>query len=134
MKQTDDSFLRKGETLYLISSSEALDYLEESEGIGFVTAVRRITSKGIFQALVDACTRNRLGFDITCDSELTDDQFLYGNTKYIAIVSVNEQQEDDFVEFMQAHGVEVIILGHVTKGELRMDCTSYGFIDDFVKG
>ena len=72
-----------------------------------------------------------LGFDITGDSDLTDEEFLYGNTKYVAIVSVNNDQEGDFVNFMFNHGIETTLLGHVTKGELRMDDHSYGFISEY---
>ena len=47
------------------------------------------------------------------------------------IVSVNEDQEEDFVNFMFNHGIDATLLGHVTKGELRMDDRSFGFISDY---
>ncbi|HIZ87842.1 MAG TPA: hypothetical protein IAC03_06770 [Candidatus Coprenecus pullistercoris] len=131
MKETKSSFERKGDTLYLITSSEAVDYLNSSIDAGFISSLHRISAKGIFQSLVECCMTNGLGFDITGDSDLTDDEFLYGNTRYVAIVSVNDEQEGDFVNFMFNHGMETTLLGHVTKGELRMDDHSYGFISDY---
>ena len=131
MKEIKSSFVKKGDTLYLITSSEAVDYLNTSIDAGFISSLHRISGKGIFQSLVECCRANALGFDITGDSDLTDDEFLYGNTKYLAIVSVNEEQEDDFVNFMFNHGIDATLLGHVTKGELRMDDRSFGFISDY---
>lgn len=131
MKETNSSFVQKGDTLYLVTSSEAVDYLNSSIDSGFITSLHRISGKGIFHSLVECCRDNALGFDITGDSDLTDEEFLYGNTKYVAIVSVNDDQEGDFVNFMFNHGIETTLLGHVTKGELRMDDHSYGFISEY---
>lgn len=131
MKETNSSFVQKGDTLYLVTSSEAVDYLNSSIDSGFITSLHRISGKGIFHSLVECCRDKALGFDITGDSDLTDEEFLYGNTKYVAIVSVNNDQEGDFVNFMFNHGIEATLLGHVTKGELRMDDHSYGFISEY---
>lgn len=134
MKEINSSFIRKGDTLYLITSSEAVDYLNSSIESDFISSLHRISAKGIFDALVDCCRKNRLGFDITGDSDLSDEKFLYGNTRYLAIVSVNNDQEDDFVNFMFNHSMDATLLGHVTKGELRMDDKSFGFISDYADG
>lgn len=131
MKETRSDFMRKGDTLYLVTSSEAVDYLNASIEADFISSLHRISGKGIFQSLVECCKNNLLGFDITGDSDLTEEQFLYGNTRYLAVVSVNDVQEEDFVNFMFNHGMDVVLLGHVTKGELRMDDRSFGFISDY---
>lgn len=133
MKENNSSFIQKGDTLYLISSTEAVDYLNSSIPSDFISSLHRISAKGIFDSLVECCRKERLGFDITGDSDMSDDDFLYGNTKYIAIVSVNNDQESEFVNFMLAHEVSPFLLGHVTKGELRMDDHSFGFIDKYMK-
>jgi phosphoribosylformylglycinamidine (FGAM) synthase-like enzyme len=126
-------FYSKGETLYLISSVEAINYLEDATDSDFISSIRRIGGNGIFETLVESCKKNKLGFDITGDSELTDQEFLKGNTKYVAIVSVNEEQENDFVDFMFNHEIETTLLGHVTKGEFRYDGHSLGIIEDYLK-
>ena len=126
-------FYSKGETLYLISSVEAINYLEDATDSDFISSIRRIGANGIFETHVESCKKNKLGFDITGDSELTDQEFLKGNTKYVAIVSVNEEQENDFVDFMFNHEIETTLLGHVTKGEFRYDGHSLGIIEDYLK-
>ena len=74
-----------------------------------------------------------LGFDVTSDSEVEYEEFLNG-TKcgYAAIVSVNEDQEDDFVDKMFDNEVTIFLLGHITKGELRVDDNKYGVISDHI--
>lgn len=131
MAQIRSSFVQKGDTLYLVASKEAEDFLKTGVDSGFINSMHRISAKGIFDSLVECCRENRLGFDITADSDYDDEFFLKGNTKYTVIVSVDNEQEEDFVNMMYAHGVDTMLLGHVTKGELRMDDRSFGFIDDY---
>lgn len=132
MKENKISFIEKGDTIYLVKSSEAADFLNGSIQSGFIQSLHLISSQGIFNSLVECCKENIVGFDITGDSDLSEQEFLYGKTPYTAVVSVNEQQENDFVDYMYNHDIELTLLGHVTKGELRMDDTSYGYIEDFL--
>ncbi len=133
MKENNINFEQKGDTIYLITSKEAVDYLNTTIESGFITSLHIISGKGIFQSLVDCCKENILGFDITGDSEIPEEEFLNGKTKYLAIISVNIDQEDDFVEYMFNHSIELTLLGHVTKGELRVDDTSYGYIEQHIR-
>lgn len=133
MAQIGSSFIQKGDTLYLVASKEAEDFLKTGVDSGFINSMHIISAKGIFESLVECCTENRLGFDITADSDYEDDVFLKGDTKYTIIVSVSTEQEEDFVNMMFAHDVDTMLLGHVTKGELRMDDRSFGFIGDYVR-
>lgn len=131
MKEVNRSFRKKGDTLYLVSSAEAVDYFNSAIDEGLVSSLHRIPPEGIFQGLVECCKENGLGFDITGDSDLADMQFLHGNTRYAAIISVDEGQEEKFVNYSYNHGIDIVLLGHVTKGELRMDDASFGFISDY---
>lgn len=133
MKEINNFFNKKGETLYLIASDEAIEFLNNSIESDFITSLRTISDKGIFQALIEACSKNKVGFDITSDAELEEDEFLHGQTKYKVIVSVTLDQEDDFVDSMFNNGIETTLLGHTTKGELRMDDESFGFISEYAK-
>ena len=40
--------------------------------------------------------------------------------------------ETDTVDFFFNNSIPLTLLGHVTKGELRMDDTSFGYISDFI--
>jgi phosphoribosylformylglycinamidine synthase len=71
-----------------------------------------------------------LGFDIVTDSEIREDAFLFGEGQGRIVVSVSEEQEEDFIEFMIDSGVNFTLLGHVTKGKLMVDDTHFGFITE----
>ena len=73
---------------------------------------------------------NNLGFDITTDAEVRLDAFLFGESQGRIIVSVNSTYETDFIDLMMEQQVPFTTLGHVTRGELRIDDNSYGFITD----
>ena len=57
---------------------------------------------------------------------------MFGLSKYVAIVTVTEEQENDFVDFLYDNEIPVTLLGHVTKGELRLDELVFGHITDFL--
>lgn len=131
MKELRNHFESKGDTLYLVSDTNAIEFLNGSIENDFISCLRQISSNGIFNTLVECCKPNKLGFDITTDSEYEEEDFLYDETKYKAIVAVKEDQEEDFANYMFNQGIDIILLGHVTKGELRVDDESYGFISKY---
>ena len=53
MKEINNFFNKKGETLYLIASDEAIEFLNNSIESDFITSLRTISDKGIFQTLID---------------------------------------------------------------------------------
>lgn len=138
---TPMSFDCKGDTIYLVGSieedeavcQESLNVLVKAIENDMVTSAHYISSNGLFLSLLESCAPNRLGFDITGDAEIEDKEFLFGPSKYIAIVTVNDAQENDFVDFLFNNSIPVTLLGHVTKGELRLDELSFGQIDEFIE-
>jgi phosphoribosylformylglycinamidine synthase len=93
-----------------------------------VNAVHDVSDGGIYITLVEMSIPRNLGFDIVTDSEIREDAFLFGEGQGRAIVSVNEEKESEFLEFMVDSGVNFTLLGHVTKGKLMVDDEHYGFI------
>jgi phosphoribosylformylglycinamidine synthase len=74
---------------------------------------------------------NQLGFDIVTDSEIRRDAFLFGESQSRIAVTVVEDYEEEFLDFVGASGVQVMLLGHVTKGRITIDEENFGFIDDY---
>lgn len=97
---------------------------------GLVNAVHDVADGGLYVALVEMSMPRGLGFDIVSDADIRLDAFLFGEGQGRAVVSVTEEQEEAFVEFMVASGVNMTLLGHVTKGKLQIDEEHYGFITD----
>ncbi len=137
---TPMSFDCKGDTIYLVGN---IDQDENINGKHLATLVRAIedelvtsahyiSSNGLFMSLLECCVPHELGFDITGDAEIDDKEFLFGPSRYFAIVTVNDSQENDFVDYFFNNEVPVTLLGHVTKGELRLDELSFGDVSDYV--
>ena len=95
-----------------------------------VSSAHDVSEGGLFVALVEKGFPNELGFDITSDGEIRKDAFLFGESQGRIVVSVNENQEDEFVEFLSRLGIAFTLLGHVTKGKIVIDDEHFGFITD----
>ncbi len=89
---------------------------------------------GLFFTLLRDALPNELGFDITTDAEIRSDAFLFGEGMGRIVVSVEEEKENEFVDFLYDRKIPVMTLGHVTKGEIRIDDHSLGFVDKGIIG
>jgi phosphoribosylformylglycinamidine synthase II len=102
-----------------------LKYLIREE---LVNAVHDVSDGGLFVTLVEMSIPRQLGFDIVTDSEIREDAYLFGEGQGRAVVSVSEEKEEEFIEFMANSGVSFTLLGHVTKGKMMVDDQHFGFI------
>ncbi len=96
-----------------------------------VRSVHDVSSGGLFFNLLESSLPLGFGFDITTDAEVRKDAFLFGESQSRVVVSVSPEKQDDFVDFMLEAETPFSALGHVTKGEIRIDDESYGFIEDY---
>lgn len=99
-----------------------------------ISSSHSVESGGLFFNLIESSMPLGLGFDVTSPAEIRKDAFLFGEAQGRVVVSVSMEKEDDFVDMMMESGVPFSTLGHVTKGELRIDDISYGSIDEYKKG
>lgn len=158
-KLVTHSFKNKGNNLFMIgnsyddvNSSEYLEFYHEISDsslpvfdietevklhdvmkmlleAGLLTSANPVSKGGLFFTLLRAGMPNGLGFDITTDAEIRRDAFLFGEAMGRIVVGVDPKKVDDFVDFMSSLKVPFFALGHVTKGEIRIDDDSFGFID-----
>jgi phosphoribosylformylglycinamidine synthase subunit PurL len=89
---------------------------------------------GLFFTLLRAAIPNGLGFDITTDAEIRLDSFLFGESMGRILLEVEPEKEDDFVDYMFSRKIPFFTLGHITKGEIRVDDRSLGYIDKMTSG
>jgi len=159
IKNITQSFKQKGNNIFLIGrisdDISTSDYLEFYHGItdsplpefdlnletkvissvnslienDLILNATPVAKGGIFFTLLRACWLNGLGFDITTAAEVRTDAFLFGEAMGRVVVGVSKEKEDEFVDFMFESKVPFFTLGHVTKGEIRIDDESFGFID-----
>ncbi len=97
---------------------------------GFVRSVHDVSSGGLFFTLLESALPLELGFDITSDAEIRKDAFLFGESQSRVVVTVAPKYQDEFVDFMLETETNFSALGHVTRGEIRIDDESYGFVDE----
>ncbi|MFZ5940532.1 MAG: phosphoribosylformylglycinamidine synthase subunit PurL [Bacteroidota bacterium] len=156
-------FRRKGDMIYLIGRSQndlsgseylAAQYLVESSASPdfdleyemklqkvvaglirekLIRSAHDVSLGGLFITLVECAIPGSLGFDITSPAEIRTDAFLFGEAQSRVVVSVSPESEAAFLDFMMEQGIHFSTLGHVTKEELRIDDSSFGFISDYAR-
>ena len=157
------SFKNKGNMIFLIGRSQndisSSEYLVSYHGIkesppphfnldfeykvhkvvtdliqfSLVRSAHDISEGGLFITLLESGMPRCLGFDITTDAEIRKDAFLFGEAQSRVIVTVAPSRETDFIDFMLKQDMPFFTLGHVTKGDCRVDDISFGFICDLKK-
>lgn len=158
-KLTTHSFKQKGNHVFLIGKTpddiNSSEYLEFFHGIAdsplpafdikdeikIQTALKKLNAEGLIESaspvgkgglfftLLRAAIPNNLGFDITTDAETRLDSSLFGEAMGRIIVGVTSDNEEEFVDVMSGFDLPFFTLGHVTKGEIRVDDESFGYID-----
>ncbi|MFA6335360.1 MAG: hypothetical protein WCX48_07370 [Bacteroidales bacterium] len=134
------NFSKKGDTIYLLGeykegeddNSSAIEILYDAIENNLVTSAHSILKSGLFCGLIEACAIKKLGFDITGDAEMSDKEFLFNDNNASILISVSSEKEGKLVDFIFNNGIKLTLLGHVTKGEMRLDDLSFGYIEDFL--
>ena len=103
--------------------------LRELHDMNLLRSASPVGKGGLFFTLLRAAIPNGLGFDITTDAETRMDSFLFGEAMGRILLEVDPKKEDDFVDFMTDRKYPFFTLGHITKGEIRIDDKSLGYID-----
>jgi len=102
--------------------------------LNLLSSASPVGKGGLFFTLLRASFPNSLGFDITTDAETRKDAFLFGEAMGRIVVDVEPDKEDDFVDVLSEMKIPFFMLGHVTKGEIRIDDESLGFTDKMPTG
>ncbi|HON18578.1 MAG TPA: AIR synthase related protein, partial [Salinivirgaceae bacterium] len=97
---------------------------------GLINAAHDVSLGGLWVTLIEMGLPCLLGFDITTDAENRKDAFLFGEAQGRIIVAVSGDQEERFIDFMIEEKTPFSIIGHVTKGDMRIDEESFGNIKD----
>lgn len=95
-----------------------------------INAAHDVSDGGLFITLAEMSFPRGLGFDIEADGEVRLDAFLFGEAQSRVVVSVSEDKEDEFIEYLATIDVPSTLLGHVTKGKMVVDGEHLGFINE----
>ncbi len=97
----------------------------------YISSAHDVSDGGLFVTLCEMGMPNSLGFDIVTDGEIRKDAFLFGESQSRIAVTVVEDYEDEFLDFVVENNVQVILLGHVTKARVTIDDENFGYIEDY---
>lgn len=106
---------------------QTLGHLTEKQ---VVNAAHDVADGGLFVTLVEMGLPSGLGFDILTDSEIRLDAFLFGESQSRVLVTVSEDDEDEFLKIASKSDLPFLMLGHVTRGKMVVDDEHYGFIEE----
>ena len=112
---------------------EEFELQETTKGLienGLINAAHDCADGGLFIAMTEMGMPNKLGFDIVTDAEIREDAFLFGEAQSRVVVTINEDQEEEFIEYMMNQSVPYTLLGHVTKGKMCVDDEHYGYVNE----
>ena len=104
--------------------------LLQLSGANLIRSLHDVSDGGLYVTLVESAIPKNLGFDITTAAEVRKDVFLFGEAQNRVIASVSPDKEQEFIDMMIENDFPFSLLGHVTKGEIRIDDISFGFIRD----
>ena len=98
---------------------------------GVIESAHDVSDGGLFITLLESSFTNDLGFEIVTSSEVREDAFLFGESPSRVVVSVAETVEDDFLDALKNTQVQHTLLGHVTRGDIRIDDVSFGEVQEY---
>lgn len=98
---------------------------------GVLRSAHDVSEGGLFISLMESAMASGLGFDVTSDAAIRKDAWLFGESQSRVVVSVDSDHEDEFIDLMMLNGVEFDLLGHVTKGSIRIDDEDWGDVNDW---
>ena len=96
---------------------------------GLVESAHDVSDGGLFVTLFESARENMLGFDINTDDSVRKDAFLFGESQSRAVVTINPENEDLFVNLVATSNTEFSLLGEVKGNEAIIDGQSFGEIE-----
>ena len=98
---------------------------------GAINSAHDVSEGGLFVALLEKGMASGLGFDITLPAEFRKDAVLFGESQSRIVVTVSEDDKDAFIDLMMLNGCDFDLLGHVTKGSIRVDDEDWGTVAEY---
>lgn len=96
-----------------------------------IQSAHDISEGGLFTAVMESAMAGKLGFEITTDSALRKDAFMFGEGQSRVIVSVAPDQEAAFIDMMKDHPYSQI--GRVTTEQIIVDDQNWGAVSEWAE-
>ena len=96
-----------------------------------IKSAHDLSEGGLWVGLLEKGFSSGLGFDITLPAEFRKDAVLFGESASRILVTVSEEHKNKFIDLMMLNGCEFDLMGHVTKGDIRLDDEDWGKVADY---
>ena len=90
-----------------------------------------ISEGGLFIALLESGMAGNLGFNIETDNNFRKDAYLFGESQSRIIISVQEDNEDQLVNYLNSNNIPFTRLGEVAGDHFIIDEEDYGPISEW---
>ena len=85
-----------------------------------------VSEGGLFITLIESCFNRCLGFEITTDTAIRKDAYLFGEAQSRVVVSVKEKKLHDVKTVLSSLNIPFEELGKVTSGGIAIDGDDWG--------
>ena len=96
-----------------------------------INSAHDLSDGGLFMSLLESAMINNLGFEITSDTAVRKDAFLFGEAQSRVIVSVSSVNAAAFESELKKHKVTFSQLGEVKGNSVVIDGQNYGSVAEF---
>ena len=96
-----------------------------------ICSANDISDGGLFITLLEGCSKDNLGFDITLDENFRKDAYLFGESPSRVVVTVSENKLNEFLNLVQASSIPCKNIGVVTDHFIKIDGEDFGNILEF---
>lgn len=93
-----------------------------------INAAHDISEGGLFITLAESSFNRNKGFDITTDSNIRKDAYLFGEAQSRVVVTASNQQLPEVKNLLAAMNIPFEKLGTVTHGDITIDGDNWGSI------
>lgn len=98
-----------------------------------INSAHDLSDGGLFMTLLESSMVNNLGFEISSDSSVRKDAFLFGEAQSRVVVSVSDSNASAVEAELKKQGVAFKKLGSVKGNSIVVDGTNYGSVSDYKK-
>jgi phosphoribosylformylglycinamidine synthase II len=96
-----------------------------------IKSAHDLSEGGLWIGLLEKGFSSGLGFDVTLPAEYRKDAVLFGEAASRILVTVSEEGKNKFIDLMMLNGCEFDLIGHVTKGNIRVDDEDWGTVTEY---
>jgi phosphoribosylformylglycinamidine synthase subunit PurL len=100
-------------------------------GEKLVASAHDVSEGGIFIALLESAMVSSIGCSITTNSDMRKDGWLFGEAQGRVIVSVSDENLNEFIEMAAASGVDFSKIGETGGDKMTIDDENYGTVEEY---